>query len=153
MIQGKTNERQTGSFFGHGICLLSILCCSACSLLPIDTISPTERANSSIGETFVRIHMYMKEHREAPPNLTVLPKRDGYANDIMDGWGHGLHYEVDKNGVITLSSLGADGKPGGGGQNKDIIRQYRTRNSDGSLIIDDELWIVHAEIRNDTSNK
>jgi hypothetical protein len=103
-----------------------------------------------MGETFVRIHMYMTQHRELPPSLTALPTRSGYANRTTDAWGREIQYAVDDEGVISLTSLGADGKPGGGGLNKDIVRRYRTRNPDGSSNIDDEYWIVNAEIREPT---
>ena len=108
--------------------------------------TPLEMTETAVTDTQVRIHRYMKEHRTAPPNLSVLPKRKGYMNRITDGWGRELHYSVDKKGVITLSSLGADGKPGGDGPNRDIVHRYETRNPDGSLNIDDKDWITR-EIR------
>jgi hypothetical protein len=43
-------------------------------------------------------------------------------------------------------SLGADGKLGGDGLNKDIVQRYRTRNPDGSSNINDKNWIIDAEI-------
>ena len=98
-------------------------------------------------ETFVRIQLYAKEHGNTPPNLAVLPTRKDHANRITDGWGRELQYALDENGVITLTSLGADGKPGGDGLNKDRVRRYRTRKPDGSSWINDELWIVDAKIR------
>jgi hypothetical protein len=105
-------------------------------------ISPEEMTETAIGETHVRIHLYMKEHREVPPNLSVLPQRKGYANRITDGWGRELHYSVDDKGIISLSSLGADGKPGGDGPNRDFVHRYETRNADGSLNIDDKFWAI-----------
>jgi hypothetical protein len=103
---------------------------------------------TSMDETLVRIDMYMKEHHgEPPPNLAVLPVRQGYMNRTTDGWGYELQYSVDAAGVITLASHGADGKPGGDGLNADIVRRYRTRNPDGSSCVDDEYWITNAEIR------
>jgi hypothetical protein len=90
--------------------------------------------------------MYMVEHREVPPNLAALPTRQGYMNRITDAWGRELQYSVDDKGVITLMSLGADGKLGGDGLNKDIVQRYRTRNPDGSSNINDKNWIIDAEI-------
>ena len=113
----------------------------ACASL-VDRIPPGDMTNSSMVETQVRMQMYMKEHGETPPNLAALPTRKGYVNSTTDGWGRELQYTVDQEGVITLTSLGADGKPGGGGLNKDIVQRYRTRNPDGSSCINDEYWIV-----------
>ena len=113
----------------------------------VDRIPPTDMTETSMTETIVRIEMYMKEHGEPPPNLAVLPTRKGYANSTTDGWGRELQYTVDKNGVISLTSLGADGKPGGDGLNKDIVHRYRTRNPDGSSCINEEYWLINAEIK------
>ena len=98
-------------------------------------------------ETFVRIHMYMKEHGQPPPNLAFLPVRKGYMNRTTDGWGRELQYAVNLEGIISLTSLGADGRVGGDGPSADIVGRYRTRNPDGSSCIEDNLWMVNAEIR------
>ena len=111
-------------------------------------IGPVDMTETSIGETHVRIYLYMKEHRIVPSDLSVLPDRQGYANRTTDGWGHKLLYSVDNKGIITLSSLGADGKPGGVGVNRDIVHRYATRRADGTLNIDDELWVIR-EIEKD----
>ena len=105
-----------------------------------------DKTVSAIGETHYRIYLYIKEHRTVPSDLSVLPKREGYVNQTTDGWGRELEYSVDKDGVITLRSLGADGQSGGDGLNRDIVRRYATRNADGTLNIDDEFWVCQ-EIR------
>lgn len=87
----------------------------------------------------------MKKHRQAPPNLAVLPEWEGF-NTTCDGWGHDIQYSVDKEGIVTLTSFGADGKPGGTGQDADIVMRYRTRNADGTLNVDDKDWIGSARI-------
>jgi len=53
------------------------------SVLPI--IPPRSMTATAIGETQVRLHMYMLAHRDYPADLSVLPKREGYANRITDG--------------------------------------------------------------------
>jgi len=112
-----------------------------------DTMPPQAVTDDAMEETFWRIHLYMERHRKVPPSLAVLPKREGYANSIIDAWGRELCYTIDDQGVIALSSLGADGKPGGMGLNADVVRRYRTQKPDGSLNIDDPYWIVNAEIK------
>jgi hypothetical protein len=99
--------------------------------------------------TLVRIQTYMKEHRLPPPNLSVVPVEDGPLGKPVDGWGREFLYSVDCDGVITLSSLGADGEPGGDNHDADIVMRYRTRNADGSLNVDDDDWINSAEIKDD----
>jgi hypothetical protein len=135
----------------RSIALLAVVAAMpACSLMSdslVDRIPPDAMTRTAMGETFVRIQMYMKEHRELPPSLAVLPTRKGYANSTTDGWGRPLGYTADEKGVITLTSLGADGKPGGDGLDQDIIQRYRTRNPDGSLNVDDDNWIIRAEVK------
>jgi hypothetical protein len=109
-------------------------------------IPPEAMTLTDVDGTMVRIHMYMLEHREYPPDLPVLPEREGYDDRIIDAWGRRLLYSVDDDGIISVSSLGRDGKPGGEGLDADIVRRNRTRNEDGSLNIDDECWIVTSEI-------
>jgi hypothetical protein len=121
----------------------SVLAATSCKFLDsfANVIPPDAMTETAIGETHYRIYLYMKEHRNVPPNLAALPKRQGYANSTVDGWGRELAYSVDTKGVITLSSFGADGKPGGDGLNRDFVHRYETRNPDGSLNIDDEFWV------------
>ena len=68
-------------------------------------------------------------------------------NDINDGWNRPLTYQINEDGVITLTSLGKDGKIGGTGENADISKSYYTRREDGSLWIGDEMWIMEAVVR------
>jgi hypothetical protein len=103
-----------------------------------------------MGETIVRIHMYMTANRDYPKDLKVLPVRKGYDNRTYDGWGRDLIYEVDDGGVVSLKSLGRDGKAGGEGKDADIIHRYRTRNADGSLNIDIENWVSQSKISGDS---
>lgn len=137
------NARSRTTQLCIGVLVLALV--SACASL-VDRIPPQALTDTAMTETFVRIEMFMKEHGKTPPNLAVLPTREGYANRTTDAWGRELQYTVDDTGIITLRSLGADGKPGGDGLNKDNVRRYRTRNPDGSSCIHDEYWIVNAEI-------
>ena len=125
----------------------SLVLAASCSL--VTTIPPRNMTVGAMTETQVRIHMYMTANRTYPADLSVLPTRDGYANRTTDGWGRPLIFSIDDRGIISLASLGRDGKVGGEGDDADIIRRYRTKNEDGALNIDDDFWIVHSEIRDD----
>jgi general secretion pathway protein G len=41
-------------------------------------------------------------------------------NGFRDPWGRPYIYQVDENGTPTVESLGADGLPGGGGEDADL---------------------------------
>lgn len=109
-------------------------------------ISPQEDTYTSIGETFYRIHLYMISEGDIPDSLEQLAKRDGYRNKTTDYWNRPLIYSISENGVLSLSSLGADGIPGGSGNDADLSRMYRTRDENGNSTILDDLWIVTSEI-------
>ncbi len=125
------------------ILLLGVAIAAFC----VTTIPPRDMTHTAITETTVRIHMYMAQQRDYPKDLSVLPKRDGYANRITDSWGRPLIYTIDEEGVISLKSLGRDCRAGGDGLDQDVVRQHRTRNEDGTLNIDDDFWIVTSEVK------
>lgn len=109
-------------------------------------ITPEEMTATAIAETFHRIHLFAVAHTALPKTLDQLPKRQNYANRVTDGWGRTLILEVDDNGVITLRSLGKDGKVGGDGVDRDIARRHRTRDEDGRFTAADDMWIVTSEL-------
>jgi hypothetical protein len=101
----------------------------------------------AITGTFVRINFYAQTNKVIPPSLDVLPKRKGYADRTTDGWGRPLQYQVAAEGIITLTSLGRDGKPGGSGEDSDIAMSYFTKKPDGNLWVGSDMWIVEARAR------
>jgi hypothetical protein len=111
------------------------------------TISPVDETQTAIIETFARIAIYAETNKAVAPSLAVLPKRDGYANQTTDGWKRPLQYRVTEDGIITLTSLGADGKPGGNGENADISKSYSAKRPDGGFWVGSPMWIVEAEVR------
>jgi len=129
--------------------VIGIVVCVAVFLIAIEVwrfvrIPPRSETITAMGETMARIVIYMEQHADYPKDLSVLPVRRGYANQITDAWGRQLSYSVDERGVITFSSLGRDGKPGGDGLDADIVHCYPTRNEDGSLNLDD-VWFRMTE--------
>lgn len=111
------------------------------------TITPEEMTHTAIGETFYRVSIYMRSNNSIPKSLNDLPVREGFMNTTIDGWGHHLQYTISADGVLTLTSFGKDGEPGGANDNADISRSYRTKDAEGMLIISDPEWIDRAEIQ------
>ena len=98
--------------------------------LPIDYLTacgpkPREVTVTSATETAARIEIFWQNKNALPENLSELPTRPGYANNIRDGWGRELIYEVKPDGIVVLASLGRDGKPGGTGNDADYSTSYR----------------------------
>ena len=129
---------------GSPYTLLAVVCLAGCCM---DTISPIDSTITAMDESFARVQIYAKTNGAVPPSLDVLPKRKGYANQITDGWHRPLLYRVAPDGVITITSFGRDGKPGGTGEDADIAVSYRSKRPDGSLWVGSDLWIVEAQVR------
>lgn len=60
--------------------------------------------------------------------LVTAPEEAGWLGPYLksdkalnDPWGRALVYAVSPEGAVTVTSLGADGKPGGKGVDQDII--------------------------------
>ena len=101
-------------------------------VLFVEPIPPISITTGSMTETAFRVQEYVKIHHTIPTNLYCLPERKGYRNSIKDGWGNEIQYNVNEEGIITLISLGKDEKPGGKGNNADIIESFNP-NVDNDL--------------------
>jgi general secretion pathway protein G len=78
-----------------------------------------------------QVEMYKLEVGKLPENLGALVKQPGgvdkwngpYAKeaDLKDAWGNDYRYNVPGTGrAYDIVSLGADGKEGGEGENRDV---------------------------------
>jgi hypothetical protein len=117
------------------------------------TTGPQLHTRHHMYSTLERIQEYMQLHRQAPPALSAIPIVKELEVTTKDAWGRPLQYSVDRDGVITLTSFGGDGKPGGDGENADIVLRYRTRNADGSLNVDDKDWFHDAKIEPESGDE
>ena len=81
-----------------------------------------------------RIDKYFRDNGRAPSSLDQLPVIPNKVTSSVDGWGRQIGLPVDGD-VITLTSLGADGKPGGTGDNRDFAASLRV--TDGTAV-----WIT-----------
>lgn len=109
-------------------------------------ISPVEMTHTAIGETFYRVHLYGKQSHKIPDSFDVLPVREGYANQTTDGWKKNLILEIKDDKIMTITSYGKDGKPGGEGEDADVSKSHWLRREDGRLWVDDDMWVVESEI-------
>src|SRR4051794_27931893 len=76
-------------------------------------------------ETSVRIGLFFERNGHLPPDLRALPERDGHKNRTTDPWDRELRYTVEGEASFTLSSLGRDDKPGGNGDDDDLVEHCR----------------------------
>ena len=113
------------------VAVASVLIVAVLKLVDSIAMTQVSMTHTAIGETSNRLHIYAKSHGQLPEKLEDLPDRPGYINMIVDEWGRDLIYDVDDDGVITLASLGHDGKKGGRAWSTDIVYQLASRNEDG----------------------
>jgi hypothetical protein len=109
------------------ILLPAVVLVSGCSSL-IDTIPPRDMTVTAMTETKVRMEMYLQKNGRLPPDFNSLPVRDSHTNRTTDGWNRTLIYTIESGNTVVLKSLGADGKPGGTGDDEDLTQRYRVEN-------------------------
>ena len=93
----------------------------------------SQEARIRIQQLAGQVEMYKLEVGRYPENLQALlkqpPGTEGKWNgpyikdpDLKDAWGNDYRYQVPgTNKPFDLVSLGADGREGGEGENKDIV--------------------------------
>lgn len=98
------------------------------------TTTPEAETTSAMIVNELRIFEYIRGHGTFPKSLSELPVTDGKGDSTEDGWGRPIKYTVETNGLVTLLSLGSDGKPGGSGQEADIVESFQTKDVKGNWI-------------------
>jgi len=105
-------------------------------------VTRSEATHGVMSALLYSIHQYAVAEGKLPASLEDL--RAVGEGRFKDAWGHSLHYEVTADGVMTLMSLGRDGKPGGTGDDSDIVLTYLSRRKDGSFWPTEEGWMFEA---------
>ena len=112
------------------------------AILYMAWMPPYDYTTSTMSVIKRRIIIYAHINNQLPRDLSSLPKIEGKSNRILDGWGRPILYHIDeKNGVVTLKSLGESGDPTCKGSKPCIIRKFRPKTEEGQWA--DELtdWI------------
>ena len=79
-----------------------------------------------------RVLQYAHSHNQLPHFLSELPPMGGaYDDSVVDEWGRPIAYTVSASGLVTLTSLGRDGKVGGSGKDADMIGTFASHDSQG----------------------
>jgi hypothetical protein len=82
---------------------------------------------------------YARTQKHEPTRLEDLAEANGGKTHWDDLWGRPLLYRVDGN-VVTITSLGRDGKSGGTGEDSDIIGQFELITPSGLRTIPIDGW-------------
>lgn len=98
----------------------------------VHVITPLESTYSSITVTARRISIYIRRHDAWPPSLDALPQEAGKGyQTATDAWGNPLQYQISHDGIVTFTSFGKDGKPGGSQDDADISVSFYLEWDDG----------------------
>jgi hypothetical protein len=97
----------------------------------VDVIPPASLTYGAMHMCKRRIQRYAIDHNALPSTLSETKEIQGYDNSINDAWGFPITYGVDTNGLVTLISFGKDNKPGGTGDNTDMVGAYPSRQPNG----------------------
>ena len=109
--------------------------------LSVDTIPPRSLTATRMSVTKRRVIEYARIQDHLPINLSVLPSIPGYDAQIEDAWGRTLHYKIDADGNVVLASYGRDGKPGGEGDDRDMIGVFAPKDSNGKWSDKSARWL------------
>ena len=110
------------------VAAIAIVLCGV-ALLLVDVIPPETLTQIRMDGVTTRIADYYMAWQKLPMSLSDLPpSKDNRHDKVVDGWGKELIYSRDSAEAFTMSSLGADGAPGGDGKNADIEVSYKLVN-------------------------
>lgn len=105
------------------------------------SIPPENHTSTTMYPLKTRILKYVKTHNALPSSLSVLPPLEGYINSTKDAWGNEIIYKVEGT-TVKLISYGKDAKPGGVGDNLDVIGVFEAKNSFGEWADETSNWKV-----------
>ncbi len=99
-----------------------------------ETISPEDLTATSVIVVRNAINNFIADNGRAPSNMVEIARYRPVDTVWNDGWGRPLLYQVNSLGVASLTSLGKDGRPGGAGQDADMVWTFALKDSSGDWI-------------------
>jgi hypothetical protein len=80
------------------------------------------------------INDFVADNGRAPSNMVEIARYRHPDKGWNDGWGRPLLYQVNTSGIASLTSLGKDGRPGGSGQDADLVWTFALKDRSGNWI-------------------
>jgi len=109
----------------------------------VDTIPLRSLTVTRMFVTKRRILQFAHQNNRLPLTLAELPAMPDYDIKTTDAWKRPLDYSTDDFGVVTLRSLGADKRPGGDGDNRDMTGVFISRDAQGNWQKELAEWKQH----------
>lgn len=88
-----------------------------------------------------RVLRYAQQRDRLPGALSDTEVIPGYHAGLDDGWGRALLYSV-RESLVELRSYGADGLPGGAGDDRDWLGVFTSRTPSGAWADEFAAWHV-----------
>jgi hypothetical protein len=114
------------------IFIVVVVVCAAIIFLFVDAVPPSSKTFGAMHMCKRRILRYAAKYNRLPKTLQETQPIEGFDSSIKDAWGVLLDYSAEPNGLVKLVSLGKDRKPGGTGNNRDMIGTFQSKQPDGS---------------------
>jgi hypothetical protein len=107
----------------------------------LGNLPPENYTSTTMYPLKTRILRYTKKYNKLPASLADLPPLEGFINSTKDIWGNEIIYQFDGT-TVKLTSYGKDRKPGGVGENLDVVGVFETKNSFGGWAGEDSDWKI-----------
>lgn len=138
--QNEPEQTSTGARFK--IAFVVALLLLAVAFLLVETVPVRSLTSSRMKGTMGRVLAYAREHDKLPATLAELPASEGFRHVSEDAWSRQLGYSFDAADVVTFRSLGADGRPGGERDDRDMVGSFDARDASGRWHAEIPRWIV-----------
>jgi hypothetical protein len=111
-----------------GAALLAML---ALAMLLVDVVPAGAKTLGSFYRLREAVILHALKHNALPDDFAQLDFVKREPDRLKDEWGRQIEIEITPEHVVTLRSLGSDGKPGGIGAAADIVGAFRLVEDNG----------------------
>jgi Type II secretion system (T2SS), protein G len=112
-----------------------------CAKIDLGELPPENGTSTRMYPLKTRILRYAKKNNKLPSKLSDLPPLEGFSNFTKDYWGNDIIYQVNGS-TVTLLSYGKDQKPGGAGDNLDVVGVFEAKNEFGQWVDENSAWKI-----------
>lgn len=100
----------------------------------LDTMSYEEATDASATVVRNGINNFVADTGRAPSNMTEIARYRPVDKAWNDAWNRPFLYQVNTSGIASITSLGKDGRPGGWGQDADLVWTFALKDHSGNWI-------------------
>jgi len=101
-----------------------------CNHILVGGHSKQDQARLDLRNIEAAVGLYVRRKGQLPDRvegLRALVEAGVLETLPVDPWGAPYTFTLSPDGQVEVSSLGADGQPGGDGRDEDLVRRFRLR--------------------------